>query len=102
MIPLSHWLLFTCLLFLTGVYGALTRRSVIGILIALEIIFSAGSLNLVLFSRMTSLSPQTGQIFAFFVMLLGLAAAVTGAALILSLARVRKTTDSEELNLLKW
>jgi NADH-quinone oxidoreductase subunit K len=101
-IPLEHFLVFGAFLFAAGIYGALTRRNIIGILLSIELILNAANINLVAFSRMTSLAPETGQIFAIFVISLAAAAAVVGLAIVLALFRVRKTIFSDEINLLKW
>ncbi len=101
-IPLNHLLLFSAILFVTGVYGALTRRNIIGILISIELILNSVNVNLVAFSRTTSLSPETGQIFAIFVIAIAAAAAAVGLAIVLALFRVRKTILSDEIHLLKW
>lgn len=102
MIPLEHFLIFSAILFVTGIYGALTRRNIIGILISIELILNAVNVNLVAFSRTTSLSPETGQIFAIFVIAIAAAAAAVGLAIVLALFRVRKTVFSDEVHLLKW
>ena len=101
-IPLSHLLIFSALLLVIGVYGALTRRNIIGILLSIELILNSVNVNLVAFSRATSLTPETGQIFAFFVIALAAVAAAVGLAIVMALYRVRKTILTDEINLLKW
>lgn len=102
MIPLEHLLIFSSLLFGIGIYGALMRRNLIGILIAIELLLNAANINLAAFSRFTSLEPDTGQIFALFIIAIAAASAAVGLALVLALFRVRKTVFSDEINLLKW
>jgi NADH-quinone oxidoreductase subunit K len=101
-LPLPHILIFSLLLFAIGVYGALVRRNVIGILISIELMLNAANINLIAFSKYTSLSPETGQIFALFVMAIAATAAAVGLAIVLALYRVRKTVQADEVNLLKW
>lgn len=101
-IPLQHFLIFSSMLFVIGVYGALTRRNIIGVLISIELVLNAANINLVAFSKTTSLSPETGQVFAIFVMALAAAAAAVGLAIVLALFRVRKTVLTDETNWLKW
>ena len=101
-LPLEHLLIFGTLLFAIGIYGALVRRNIIGILISIELILNAVNINLVAFSRTTSLVPETGQIFAFFVIALAASAAAVGLAIVLALYRIRKTIYTDEINLLKW
>ena len=101
-LPLNHLLIFAAVLFVTGIYGALVRRNIIGILISIELILNAVNINLVAFSRSTSLAPETGQVFAVFVIALAAAGAAVGLAIVLALFRVRKTIFSDEIELLKW
>ncbi len=101
-IPLQHMLFFAAALFVIGIYGALTRRSIIAILISIELILNAVNINLVAFSGTTSLAPETGQIFAIFVITLAAVGATVGLAIVLALFRVRKTIFTDEINLLKW
>ncbi|MBI3316914.1 MAG: NADH-quinone oxidoreductase subunit NuoK [Candidatus Omnitrophica bacterium] len=102
MIPLTHYLIFANFLFVIGIFGALVRRNIIGILIALELILNAVNVNFVAFSQNTSPDPATGQIFAFFVIAIAAAEATVGLAIVLALFRVRKTILTDEIHLLKW
>ncbi|MBI4549873.1 MAG: NADH-quinone oxidoreductase subunit NuoK [Candidatus Omnitrophica bacterium] len=101
-IPLDFYVLFSGLLFVVGLYGALVRRNVIGILMSIEIILNAANINFIAFSRYVSLRPETGQIFAIFVIALAAAAAAVGLAIVLALYRNRKTIYTDEIDLLKW
>ncbi len=102
LIPLPHLLIFSSLLFVIGIYGTLVRRSVIGILIAIELILNACTVNFVVFSRTTSLSPETGQMVALFIIATAAAAAAVGLAIVLALFRSRRTVFADDINLLKW
>ena len=101
-IPLQHLLVFGTALFAIGVYGAIVRRNIVGILISIELMLNAVNINLVAFSRSTSLAPETGQIFAIFVIATAASAVAVGLALVLALSRIRKTIFSDEIHLLKW
>ena len=102
LVPIQHILIFSSLLFAIGIYGALTRRNIIGILISIEIIINSVNVNLIAFSRTTSIFPETGQIFTVFVIAMAAAAAAVGLAIVLALFRVRKTVFSDDINLMKW
>lgn len=102
LIPLEHILIFSTLLFAIGVYGALVRRNVIGILISIELILNAVNVNLIAFSRSTALDPVMGQVFVVFVITLAATGATVGLAIVLALYRVRRTVYTDEINLLKW
>src|SRR3989338_5612766 len=99
MIPLTHILTFTTLLLLIGLYGALTRRNLVGILISIEIILNAANVNLVAFSRMLQVSPELGQIFVMFIIVMAAATAAVGLAIVLFIYRSQKTIYADEINL---
>ena len=101
LIPLPHILIFSTLLFAIGVYGALVRRNIIGILISIELILNAVNVNLIAFSRHLQ-NPLMGQVFAIFVITLAAIGATVRLAIVLELYRVRRTIYSDEITLLKW
>jgi NADH-quinone oxidoreductase subunit K len=95
------YLALAAFLLALGIYGLLRRRTLIGMLIAGEMIFSAASLNLMAFNRFTAPDPSVGQIFVLFIM--GLAAAEVAIALSIIIAVYRnyqsvKTRELSELN----
>ncbi|MBI3313425.1 MAG: NADH-quinone oxidoreductase subunit NuoK [Candidatus Omnitrophica bacterium] len=100
--PLQHFLIFSALLLVIGIYGALTRRNMISILLSIELILNAANINLVAFSKTTSLAPETGQVFAVFMIAMAAAAIAVGLAIILALYRVRNTVLADEVDLMKW
>lgn len=84
---LRVYLFMAAYLLVLGIYGLVRRRTLIGMLISGELIFSAASLNLMAFSRFTVEDPAVGQIFVLFIM--GLAAAEVAIALSIILAVYR-------------
>lgn len=92
----------SALLFAIGVYGALTLRNAIRILMCVELIMNSVNINLVAFSRYVSPDPATGQIFTLFVLAVAAAESAIGLAIILLIARKRAHIDIERINLLKW
>jgi len=89
------------LLLVIGIFGLLRRRTLIGMLISGELIFSAASLNLMTFNRFKAPDPAVGKIFVLFIM--GLAAAEIAIALSIIIAVYRnyrsvKTKELSELN----
>jgi NADH:ubiquinone oxidoreductase subunit K len=97
----GFYLATAAFLLAAGVYGILRRRTLIGMLISGELIFSAASLNLMAFNRFKAPDPAVGQIFVLFIM--GLAAAEVAIALSIIIAvyrnyRTVKTHDLSELN----
>jgi len=98
---LAIYLAAAAFLLAIGVFGLLRRRTLIGMLISGELIFSAASLNFMAFNRFTAPDPVVGQVFVLFIM--GLAAAEVAIALSIILAVYRNyrsvnTKDLSELN----
>jgi len=102
MISLTHYLLLSSILFCLGIYGALTRRNAVGILMSIEIILNSANLNFIAFSRYVTPTLLTGQIFALFVITVAAAEVCVGLAIVLSIYRNRRTIHIDEINLLKW
>ncbi len=97
---LDIYLCAAAFLLAIGIFGLIRRRTLIGMLISGELIFSAASLNLMAFNRFTAPDPTVGQIFVLFIM--GLAAAEVAIALSIIIAVYRnyrsvKTSELSEL-----
>jgi NAD(P)H-quinone oxidoreductase subunit 4L len=102
MITLYHYLTVSVLLFSIGLYGILTRRNAIGILMSIELILNSVNLNLVAFSRYITPRLLTGQIFALFVITVAAGEVALGLAIVLSIYRSRNTVNMDDINLMKW
>lgn len=92
------FLVVAAFLFAAGLYGLLRRRTLIGMLISGELIFSAASLNFMTFNRFLAPDPAVGQVFVLFIM--GLAAAEVAIALsiIIAVYRNYRSIDPKELS----
>ncbi len=101
-IPLHNYLGLSAILFSIGVYGVLARRSAILVLMSVELMLNAVSINMVAFAVYTAPSLYVGIIFAIFV--ITIAAAEVGLALgiILRVFRNRGTANIDEIDTLKW
>ncbi|MDD5072187.1 MAG: NADH-quinone oxidoreductase subunit NuoK [Candidatus Omnitrophica bacterium] len=102
MIPQSHFLILGAVLFAIGLYGALTRRTAIGILMSIELILNAANINLITFNKFLGSPDGLGQIFALFVIAIAAASAVVGLVLVIAVYRNMKTIFTEKINMLKW
>lgn len=100
MIPLSHLLVVSALLFAIGVYGVLARRSLIAVLMSVELIFNAAAVNLVAFNRILHPDALLGQAMAILLMTVAAAEAVVGLALVIAVYRALQTTQVDRLSLL--
>lgn len=101
MIGLYHYLVLSTILLVIGIFGVLTRRNIIGILMSIELIFNSTNINLVAFNHYLYPGRLWGQGFAIFVITLAAAEAVVGLALVLAIYRNLKTVYVEKMNLLK-
>ena len=101
-IPLYWWLIAAAALFCIGLYGALSRRNAIGILMGIELMLNAVNVNLVAFWRYITPLALTGQVFAIFVITIAAAEAAVGLAIIISAYRRRDTVIADELDIMKW
>lgn len=96
---LSWYLLLAAALFCMGVYGVLTHRNTIGILLSVELMANAVNVNLVAFSHF--LGDLAGQVFALFSLSLTVAEVAVGLAIVVLLYRSRSTILADEADLLK-
>ncbi len=98
---LSTYLVLAALLFSIGLFGLLYRRSLIGMLISLELMLNSVNINLVAFDRFMTPDKGTGQIFAIFVIAIAAAEAAVGLSIILAFFRRYKSIDVEQPGELK-
>ncbi len=98
---LHGWLIFSALLFSLGLYAVLARRHLIGILIGIELMLNAASLNFMAFNRFTAPDPAVGQIAALFIIGLAAAEAAIALSIILAVYRSRKSIQVDDLEELK-
>jgi NAD(P)H-quinone oxidoreductase subunit 4L len=101
-IGLNHFLILAGLLFSIGLYGALTKRNAIVILISIELMLNAVNIALVAFSRYITPVALTGQVFTIFVIVVAAAEVAVGLAIIISIYRNRDTIDINKIDLMKW
>jgi len=101
-VPLSWYLIVAAALFCIGLYGVLSRRNAIGILMGIELMLNAVNINLIAFWRYITPQVLTGQIFAIFVLTVAAAEAAVGLALIIAIYRSRDTVIVEDIDLMKW
>ena len=100
MIPLSHYLIVSVLLFAIGSAGVFLRRNLITILLSIEIMLNAVNLTFVAVGRYHA--TVDGQIITFFVMTVAAAEAAVGLALVIALFRHRESLNPDAFTSLKW
>ena len=100
MIPLSHFLIISAVLFCIGLYAVLTKKNAIQILIGIEFMINAAVLNFVAFGRFDKINGG-GQLFALFAILLAAAGVAVALAIILNVYKHFKTIDPSKIDKLK-
>jgi NADH-quinone oxidoreductase subunit K len=102
MVPLSWYLLFSAALFSIGLFGALSRRNAVAILLGIELMLNAVNVNLAAFWRYGDVTQLTGQVFAIIVFAVAAAEVSVGLALVISIYRKRNTVIADDINMLKF
>lgn len=102
MITLAHYVILGAALFAIGVFGVLTRRNAIGILMSLELIFNAVNINMVAFSKFLTPDTAYGELFTIFIITVAAAESVLGLAIILAIYRKKAIVNADEMDILKW
>ncbi len=101
-IGLEHYLILSAILFSIGLYGALSKRNAIVILMCIVIMLNGVNIAMVAFSRYIVPSLLTGQVFAIFIMVVAAAEAAVGLAIIIAIYRSRETIEATKIDLMKW
>jgi NADH-quinone oxidoreductase subunit K len=101
-IPLAWYLILAAALFCIGLYGVLSRKNAIAILLGVELMLNAVNVNLVAFWRYLNPAEMAGQAFAVIVFAVAAAEVAVGLALIISVYRRQKTVVADEIDLMKW
>ena len=100
MVPISYYLILSAVLFGLGVIGFVFKRNIITIFMAIELMLNAVNLAFVAFSR--EFNQLDGLIFVFFVIVVAAAEAAVGLAIVMVIARNRKSLNVEDVNLMKF
>jgi NADH:ubiquinone oxidoreductase subunit K len=93
---LPTYLYLAVVLFAIGLYGVLARRNLIAILISVELILNAASLNFMAFNRFLAPTPAVGQIITLFIMAVAAAEAAIALSIIIAVYRKLKTVNIEQ------
>ena len=103
-VPLIWYLVVAAVLFCIGLFGALSRRNAIAVLMGVELMLNSVNINLLAFWRHVEVARATlsGQAFAIIVITVAAAEAAVGLALIISIYRNRASVAADEINMLKW
>ena len=98
-VSLQGYLILAAVLFAVGLFGVVTRRNTIGILLGIELMLNAVNINLVAFARFNG--DPVGMVFTLFTISITVAEVALGLALVILIFRVRRTAIADHLDLLK-
>lgn len=99
-VGLTHYLFVSAILFSLGVFGVVTRRNAIMVLMGVELILNSANINFVAFSRFGTVGLD-GQVIAIFVITLAVAEAVVALAIVLNIYARFNTVNVDEVSALK-
>lgn len=102
MIPIEYIVALSSALFCIGIFGVLTRRNVVAILISIELILNAANINLIAFNKYLGSPDGLGQVFVLFVIAIAAAGSVVGLVLVIAIYRNGRSVYMDEVNLMKW
>ncbi len=102
MIGLVHYLLVAAMLFVIGLYGVLTKRNIVAILMSIELMLNAVNINLVAFSRFINPELLLGQAFVVFTITVAAAEVAVGLALVFRVYHDHDTVHIDKLNDMRW
>jgi NADH:ubiquinone oxidoreductase subunit K len=100
-VGLNHFLLLGALLFVAGAVCMATKRNAIGILMGVELVLNAATINFVAFARYNPVFDVEGQIFALFVIVMAAAEAAIALAIVLNFYNNHMTVDVDTAEELK-
>lgn len=99
MITITHYLVLSLVLFTLGVVGMVIRRNFITLLMCVELIINAATINFIAFSRQAG--EVTGQVFAVFLITIAAAEAAIGLGIIVALVRLKQTVQLDQANVMR-
>ncbi|MGC8684427.1 MAG: NADH-quinone oxidoreductase subunit NuoK [bacterium] len=99
-VSLTYYLILSGLLFSIGVFGVLTRKNAIAVLMGVELMLNAANINLVTFSRFID-TGINGQIFALFSIVVAAAEVAVALAIVIAIYKATRTIDLDKENTLK-
>ncbi len=94
---LANTLILSFILLVIGIYGIVSRRNVIGILLSIEIILNSANLNFIAFAHHSATDPVAGAIFPVFVMAVSACEMAVALAIIIAMYRRKQNLDIHKL-----
>lgn len=101
-VTMLYYIIPSLIMFCCGVYGFITRRNMIAILISLELMLNSVDINFVVFNRFLFPGQMEGMFFTLFAIAIAAAETALAIAIIINLFRVAKNIDVEDVNEMKF
>ncbi len=99
-VSLNHFLIVSSILFCLGIFGIVTRKNAVMVLMGIELILNAANINFVAFSRYGNFG-YNGQLMALFVIVLAAAEAAIALAIVLNIYKTFATVNVDEIDRMK-
>ena len=99
-IGLIHYLIVSSILFCLGIFGVITRKNAIMVLMGIELILNSANINFVAFARYGNFG-NSGQLAALFVIILAAAEAAIAMAIVLNIYKMFSNINVDEIDTLK-
>jgi NAD(P)H-quinone oxidoreductase subunit 4L len=101
-LSLNDFLVLSAVLFAIGLFGVLTKRNAVVILMCIEIMLNAVNISMAAFSRYIAPGTYTGQVFVIFILVVAAAEAAVGIAIMMNIFRSKKSVEADKIDLMKW
>ena len=98
---LQSYLVIAAILFSIGIYGVITRKNAIAILMGIELILNSANINFIAFNRFGGMDNLDGHVFSIFVIVLAAAEAAVALAIVINLFKNVGSVDVDNADLLK-
>ena len=98
---LQSYLVVAAILFSLGIYGIMTRKNAVAILMGIELILNSANINFIAFNRFSGMVQLDGQVFSIFVIVLAAAEAAVALAIIINLFKNIGTVEVDSADILK-
>ena len=98
---LQSYLVIAALLFSMGIYGVITRKNAVAILMGIELILNSANINFIAFNRFGRMENLDGHVFSIFVIVLAAAEAAVALAIVINLFKNIGSVDVDDADLLK-
>ncbi|HHH52019.1 MAG TPA: NADH-quinone oxidoreductase subunit NuoK [Bacteroidetes bacterium] len=101
-VGITHFLIVSTLMFFIGIYGFLTRKNLITILIAIELILNSVAINFIIINKYLFPGKINGQIFSIFIIAVAAAEVAIAIAVVIDFYRINKEIDVDKSEMMKY